>query len=95
MNGAEYKWKVADNGTDLVVRGCLAPLRRSITSVNKGLIRAHLQCLSTQLSTYGKNVAEWSQENLVLRVSERVESILDRIVVTCIINMWMKYKNLW
>ncbi|KAI0692648.1 hypothetical protein BC835DRAFT_1406968 [Cytidiella melzeri] len=64
-NGTDYKWKIADNGLDLI-------------------------CVSTQLGARGKNVAEWSNEALTLRVAERAEPILDRLVVTCILNLWMK-----
>ncbi|KAI0346740.1 hypothetical protein BDW22DRAFT_1321843 [Trametopsis cervina] len=63
-NGIDYKWKIADNGFDLI-------------------------CESTQVGAFG-NVAEWSNEKSTLRVAARAEPILDRIVVTCILNMWMK-----
>lgn len=69
-SGAEYKWKIAENGEDLV-------------------------CVSAQLSSLGKVVAEWSHEKLTLRVSEAVEPILDRIVVTWIINLWLKLNRSW
>jgi hypothetical protein len=52
--------------------------------------RSFHKCVSTQLGAFGKNVAEWSNEASTLRVAERFEPILDRIVVTCILNLWMK-----
>ncbi|KAI0092781.1 hypothetical protein BDY19DRAFT_883607 [Irpex rosettiformis] len=64
-NGTDYRWKLADNGFDLI-------------------------CVSTQISAFGRNVAEWSNERSTLRVVERFEPILDRLVVTCILNLWMK-----
>ncbi|OBZ76436.1 hypothetical protein A0H81_03575 [Grifola frondosa] len=64
--GAEYKWKLAENGTDLI-------------------------CVSTR----GKAVATWSQDTLVLRVAERAEGFLDRVVVTCILNLWARRMNFW
>ncbi|OSX59197.1 hypothetical protein POSPLADRAFT_1040916 [Postia placenta MAD-698-R-SB12] len=65
-NGSEYKWKVAENGTDIY-------------------------CVSTR----SKTVATWSQEQSTLRVMDRAEGILDRIVVTCFLNLWMKRINQW
>ncbi|KAH8106213.1 hypothetical protein BXZ70DRAFT_1004487 [Cristinia sonorae] len=43
----------------------------------------------------GKVVATWSQSTLTLRVAERIEPILDRVVVTCFLNIWMKSRNAW
>lgn len=54
-----------------------------------------LTCLSQQLTSYGKTVAEWSQETLTLRVAERVEPILDRVVVTLFLNLWMRSMDDW
>ena len=53
------------------------------------------QCLSQQLTSYGKTVAEWSQETLTLRVAERAEPILDRVVVTLLLNLWMRNMDDW
>ncbi|KAF9076369.1 hypothetical protein BDP27DRAFT_1313222 [Rhodocollybia butyracea] len=36
----------------------------------------------------GKVVASWSQEQLNLHVSSQAEAILDRLVVTCFLNLW-------
>ncbi|KAL6299127.1 hypothetical protein BKA93DRAFT_620044 [Sparassis latifolia] len=47
------------------------------------------------VSTRGKTVAVWSQETQVLRVTERAEGFLDRVVVTCLLNLWMKNLNIW
>lgn len=52
---------------------------------------ADLYCVSTR----GKTVAQWSQDSQVLRVTERAEEILDRVVVTLLINVWMKRLNIW
>lgn len=47
------------------------------------------------VSTRSKTVATWSQEQSTLRVMDRAEGILDRIVVTCFLNLWMKRINQW
>ncbi|KAJ3534381.1 hypothetical protein NM688_g7147 [Phlebia brevispora] len=52
-------------------------------------------CASTQLTSFGKNIAEWSQDEVTLRVSERAENILDRVVMTCFLNIWMKNLGRW
>ncbi|EIM88220.1 uncharacterized protein STEHIDRAFT_155573 [Stereum hirsutum FP-91666 SS1] len=43
----------------------------------------------------GKTVASWNQTALTLRVEKRVEPILDRIVVTCLLNTWMNRQGQW
>ncbi|KAK0191264.1 hypothetical protein F5146DRAFT_1047887 [Armillaria mellea] len=43
----------------------------------------------------GKTVATWLQEELTLRVATRVESILDRVVVTCFLNLWVRHLGDW
>ncbi|KAF9045893.1 hypothetical protein BDZ89DRAFT_1108754 [Hymenopellis radicata] len=43
----------------------------------------------------GKTVASWSQETLTLSVSSKVESILDRVVVTCFLNLWVRQLGDW
>lgn len=47
------------------------------------------------VSTRGKTVATWSQEQSTLRVADRAEDILDRIVVTCLLNTWMMRLGFW
>ncbi|KAI0356634.1 hypothetical protein OH77DRAFT_220137 [Trametes cingulata] len=70
VNNSEYKWKVAENGADLI-------------------------CVSDNLTNRGKTIALWTQETLILRVAERAEGFLDRVVVTCFLNLWFKRLNLW
>ncbi|KZT12982.1 uncharacterized protein LAESUDRAFT_640379 [Laetiporus sulphureus 93-53] len=65
-NSGEYKWKVGQNGRDLV-------------------------CVSTR----GKTVATWSDEQSTLRVVDGSDSILDRVVVTCFLNIRMLRLNFW
>ncbi|TFY79399.1 hypothetical protein EWM64_g4609 [Hericium alpestre] len=43
----------------------------------------------------GKKVATWTQDDLTLRVEARGEGVLDRIVVTCLLNSWMKGQGMW
>ncbi|OCH88303.1 hypothetical protein OBBRIDRAFT_94950 [Obba rivulosa] len=64
--GIEYKWKIADNGTDLF-------------------------CVNLR----GKTIATWTQEDVTLRVIRSAEPILDRVVFTCFLNLWMKNINAW
>ncbi|PCH41426.1 hypothetical protein WOLCODRAFT_131910 [Wolfiporia cocos MD-104 SS10] len=47
------------------------------------------------VSTRGKVVAAWSHELNILRVTDRADGILDRVVVTCFLNLWMKTLRLW
>ncbi|OJT13300.1 hypothetical protein TRAPUB_10066 [Trametes pubescens] len=70
VNSSEYKWKIAENGADLI-------------------------CVSDNLTNRGKTIAMWTQEALILRVAERAEGFLDRVVVTCVLNLWFKRLNLW
>ncbi|KAH9938401.1 uncharacterized protein B0H18DRAFT_949756 [Fomitopsis serialis] len=47
------------------------------------------------VSTRGKVVATWSDDQSQLRVTDRGEGILDRVVVTCFLNSWMNGLKLW
>ncbi|KAI0771868.1 hypothetical protein BD413DRAFT_475288 [Trametes elegans] len=67
---SEYKWKIAENGTDLI-------------------------CVSDNLTNRGKTIALWTQETLILRVAERAEGFLDRVVVTCFLHLWFRRLNIW
>ncbi|KAI0786364.1 hypothetical protein C8Q75DRAFT_269594 [Abortiporus biennis] len=49
----------------------------------------------TCVTTRGKSLATWTEAAQRLWVSEKVDSILDRIVVTCFLNIWMKSINAW
>lgn len=82
VGGSEYKWKVAENDVDLIVSALRFHPLPPFTL---------LQCVSTRRKT----VAAWSQEDVTLRVTDRGEGILDRVVVTCFLNLWMKRLNMW
>ncbi|KAJ7904370.1 hypothetical protein B0H14DRAFT_3103205 [Mycena olivaceomarginata] len=43
----------------------------------------------------GKTVATWSQEETTLHVGVQAEQILDRMVVTCVLNLWVRQLGLW
>ncbi|KAJ7283822.1 hypothetical protein C8J57DRAFT_1054392 [Mycena rebaudengoi] len=43
----------------------------------------------------GKTVAKWSQQETTLRVGGQAEHVLDRIVVTCLLNLWIRQLGLW
>ncbi|KAF5370121.1 hypothetical protein D9758_001222 [Tetrapyrgos nigripes] len=43
----------------------------------------------------GKNVATWSHQNHNLWISEKGELVLDRITVTCFLNLWFKQHGAW
>ena len=50
-----------------------------------------LQCVDTR----GKTLAEWNEEQQSLKVAKRLEGALDRVVVTCFLNLWMKRMGDW
>ncbi|KAJ6629163.1 hypothetical protein B0H10DRAFT_2160627 [Mycena sp. CBHHK59/15] len=50
-----------------------------------------MQCVDSR----GKTVATWSQEETTLRVKAQVEHVLDRIIVTCLLNLWIRQLGLW
>ncbi|KII95348.1 hypothetical protein PLICRDRAFT_48312 [Plicaturopsis crispa FD-325 SS-3] len=64
--GSEYKWKIGDNGNDLICTDWL-----------------------------GRTVASWTHETSILHVLSRVESVLDRFVVTFFLNLWFKLRDDW
>ncbi|KAJ6539177.1 hypothetical protein B0H19DRAFT_960293 [Mycena capillaripes] len=43
----------------------------------------------------GKTVARWSEEETTLSVGAQAEHILDRVVVTCLLNLWIRQLGLW
>ncbi|KAH7920276.1 hypothetical protein BV22DRAFT_814079 [Leucogyrophana mollusca] len=42
-----------------------------------------------------KHIANWSQDTQILSVAPRAETMLDRIVVTCLLNLWFKQLGRW
>ncbi|KAH7887919.1 hypothetical protein F5I97DRAFT_1926327 [Phlebopus sp. FC_14] len=42
-----------------------------------------------------KHVAAWSAEERLLRVAPRCVNILDRVIVTCFLNLWFKRLGRW
>jgi len=48
---------------------------------------ADLFCVDSK----GKTIASWSQQEDMLRVALRCEPILDRLVVSCMMNLWFKW----
>jgi len=47
------------------------------------------------LDTWGNTVASWSQENATLRIALHCLPILDRMVVSCMMNLWFKQLGQW
>ncbi|KAL1706653.1 hypothetical protein EV121DRAFT_289234 [Schizophyllum commune] len=47
------------------------------------------------VDTRGKTLAEWNEEQQSLKVARRLEGVLDRVVVTCFLNLWMKRMGDW
>lgn len=86
--GSEYKWKITEDGLVVSKRASLPVIPRS-----PRLIPGE-QCMSVS-RTNSKVVASWLQAELTLRVVDRGESMLDRVVVSCFLNLWMKNRNLW
>ncbi|KAH9943071.1 uncharacterized protein BXZ73DRAFT_97133 [Epithele typhae] len=70
VNGTEYKWKLAENNTDMT-------------------------CVSDSLGARGKPLATWTDATRTLRVAERAEPFLDRVVVTCLLHVWFRRWNAW
>ncbi|KAM5535644.1 hypothetical protein V8D89_010631 [Ganoderma adspersum] len=70
VNNSEYKWKLAENGTDMI-------------------------CVSDNLGNRGRQIAAWTQDTLTLRVAERAEGFLDRVVVTCFLHLWLRRYSIW
>ncbi|GLB33630.1 hypothetical protein LshimejAT787_0105140 [Lyophyllum shimeji] len=64
--GSTYKWKLAENETDLY-------------------------CVDFR----DKTIATWTQGQQQLRIAVRAEEILDRLVVTCMLNLWIKRLGQW
>ncbi|TFK56119.1 hypothetical protein OE88DRAFT_1731742 [Heliocybe sulcata] len=64
--GSEYKWKIAENESDLF-------------------------CVDAR----GRTVATWRQSALTLSVVAGVEDILDYIVVTCLLHLWVRQSGRW
>ena len=81
----EYKWKLRENGTDMFV------------SDSFGSTSCHVQheCYAQCIDSRDKHVAVWSGENRRLQVAPRCIAILDRIVVTCFLNIWFKRLGQW
>ncbi|KAJ3803073.1 hypothetical protein GGU11DRAFT_671288 [Lentinula aff. detonsa] len=53
---------------------------------------ADLVCVDSR----GKTIASWNQEQSNLHVSPKGESILDRLVVTCFLNLWaLRHLGQW
>lgn len=40
-------------------------------------------------------IANWDNEGQILHISANALPILDRIVVTCMLNLWMRNRNEW
>lgn len=53
--------------------------------------QADLFCVDSRART----VASWAQETLTLRVAPRAANILDRLIVTCTLNLYMKQLGQW
>ena len=51
--------------------------------------------MSDNLGNRGKQIALWTQDTLTLRVAERAEGFLDRVVVTCFLHLWFRRYSIW
>ena len=51
--------------------------------------------MSGNRSSRGKTIAQWTQETLTLTVAEHAEGFLDRVVVTCLLHLWLRRWNIW
>ncbi|KZT26983.1 hypothetical protein NEOLEDRAFT_1062011 [Neolentinus lepideus HHB14362 ss-1] len=64
--GSEYKWKIAENETDIF-------------------------CVDWR----GRSVATWTQAELTLSIVSSAEAILDHLVVTCLLHLWVRQSGRW
>ncbi|KAG1874614.1 hypothetical protein DFJ58DRAFT_713211 [Suillus subalutaceus] len=53
--------------------------------------RTDLYCIDSQ----DKYIASWSNHERILRVTPRASAMLDRLVVTCFLNVWFKRLGRW
>ncbi|KAG2077596.1 hypothetical protein BDR04DRAFT_556298 [Suillus decipiens] len=53
--------------------------------------RTDLYCIDSQ----DKYIASWSNYEKILRVTPRASAMLDRLVVTCFLNVWFKRLGRW
>lgn len=53
--------------------------------------KRHVQCIDSK----EKHVAAWSEDDRTLKVAPRCVTLLDRIVVTCFLNLWFKRLGKW
>ena len=60
-----------------------------------GFVQKKPMICSQCVDSRGRTVATWGQAEQTLRVEGRVESILDRIVVTCLLHIWMRRQGQW
>ncbi|KAI6034305.1 hypothetical protein BKA83DRAFT_4188034 [Pisolithus microcarpus] len=83
-SGNEYKWKIAGNGQDLFVseyHDCHALVNvEPLFSVSIAKINMF---------------AIWTAQEMSLKIAPRCVTILERIVITCFLNLWFKGLNRW
>ncbi|CAK5275721.1 unnamed protein product, partial [Mycena citricolor] len=48
----------------------------------------HFQCVEASSK---KTVATWTDKETTLRVMASAEQVLDRMVVTCVLNLWIRH----
>ncbi|KAJ7086718.1 hypothetical protein C8R44DRAFT_820879 [Mycena epipterygia] len=53
--------------------------------------RSNLFCVDAR----GKTVATWIHDETTLHVGAQAEHVLDRVVVTCLLNVWIRQLGLW
>ncbi|KAJ7591234.1 hypothetical protein C8J56DRAFT_781949 [Mycena floridula] len=53
--------------------------------------QVNLLCVDSK----GKVIANWSQEQLSLQVAPKIMDVLDRIVITCFLNLWIRHLGQW
>ncbi|ESK97595.1 hypothetical protein Moror_17595 [Moniliophthora roreri MCA 2997] len=80
---SEYKWKRVDNDNEKDLIVCSQFFSRGILSVS--------QCVDSR----GETVVTWTHDSSMLVVSRKVEAHLDRVVVTCFLNIWAIHMGNW
>lgn len=81
----EYKWRLGETGSDMSVSVTL------LSASYNCQYERRVQCVDSR----DKHVAVWSGDDRQLKVAPRCVAILDRIVVTCFLNLWFKRLGKW
>ena len=92
-SGNDYRWKRATNEAEQLIRLIVSDIcqQSKDTSLSK-----HDQCTERRsMGLVNREIATWSQESLTLRVRANSADILDRLIVTCALNLYLNSLGQW